>query len=42
VLTPLRAQGFDPIGSNPDAFGRYIDGELRKWAEVALAAGLRK
>jgi tripartite-type tricarboxylate transporter receptor subunit TctC len=42
VQTPLRAQGFEPIGGSPEAFGRYIDGELRKWSDVAAAAGLRK
>ena len=42
VLTPLRAAGFDPVGGSPDAFGRYIDGELKKWLDVATAAGLRK
>jgi tripartite-type tricarboxylate transporter receptor subunit TctC len=40
VLTPLRAQGFGPIGSTPDEFGRYIAGELTKWAGVVNATGL--
>ena len=42
VLAPLRAQGFEPIGGTPEAFGRYIDSELKKWADVASAAGLKK
>ena len=42
VLAPLRAQGFEPIGGSPDEFGRYIDGELRKWSNVAIAADLKK
>jgi tripartite-type tricarboxylate transporter receptor subunit TctC len=42
VLAPLRAQGFEPIGGTPEEFGRYIDSELKKWADVASAAGLKK
>jgi tripartite-type tricarboxylate transporter receptor subunit TctC len=42
VLAPLRAQGFEPIGGSPDEFGRYIDDELRKWSNVAIAAELKK
>lgn len=42
VLAPLRAQGFEPIGGSPDEFGSYIDGELRKWSNVAIAADLKK
>ncbi len=42
VETALRAQGFEPIGGSPEEFGRVIDGELKKWADVAVAAGLRK
>ena len=42
VQTPLRAQGFEPIGGSPDDFGRTIDSEMKKWADVAVAAGLRK
>jgi tripartite-type tricarboxylate transporter receptor subunit TctC len=40
VLSPLRAAGFEPVGGSPDDFGRYIDGELKKWSDVATAAGL--
>ncbi len=42
VLTPLRAAGFDPVGGSPDDFSRYIASELKKWSDVATAAGLRK
>ena len=42
VLAPLRAQGFEPIGGSPDEFGRYIDDELRKWSNVAIAVELKK
>ena len=42
VMAPLRTQGFEPIGGSPEEFGRYIDRELRKWTDVATAAGLQK
>ena len=42
VERALRAQGFETIGSSPEDFGRMIDGELKKWSDVAGAAGLRK
>ena len=42
VLTPLRAQGFEPAGGSPGKFARYIDSEMQKWANVAVAAGLKK
>ncbi|MBV1797308.1 tripartite tricarboxylate transporter substrate binding protein [Siccirubricoccus sp. G192] len=34
-------QGIDPLPLGPDAFGRFIAAEMRKWAEVVQAAGLR-
>ena len=42
VETALQAQGFETIGGSPEEFGRHIAGELKKWADVAAAAGLRK
>jgi tripartite-type tricarboxylate transporter receptor subunit TctC len=42
VENALRTQGFDTIGGSPEEFGHHIDGELKKWADVAVAAGLRK
>jgi tripartite-type tricarboxylate transporter receptor subunit TctC len=42
VETALRAQGFDTIGGSAEEFGRTIAAELKKWADVAQAAGLRK
>ena len=42
VETALRAQGFDTIGGSPEEFGRTIDGEMKKWSDVAVAAGLQK
>ena len=42
IEAALRAQGFETIGGSPAEFGRHIDGELKKWSDVAVAAGLRK
>lgn len=42
VQTALHAQGFETIGGAPEEFGRLIDAELKKWAGVVAAAGLRK
>ena len=42
VLGPLRRQGVEPRGGSPDEFARFIDSELKKWAGVATAAGLKK
>jgi tripartite-type tricarboxylate transporter receptor subunit TctC len=42
VLTPLRAQGVDPLGGSPDAFARHIENDIRSWTAVAQAAGLKK
>jgi tripartite-type tricarboxylate transporter receptor subunit TctC len=42
IVAPLRAQGIDPLGGTPEEFGRYIEAEIRKWAAVAQAAGLKK
>jgi tripartite-type tricarboxylate transporter receptor subunit TctC len=42
VLTPLRAQGIDPLGGSPDAFASYIAREMKKWQTVVGIAGLKK
>jgi tripartite-type tricarboxylate transporter receptor subunit TctC len=42
VLTLLTAQGIDPLGGSPAEFGKFIDSELKKWGEVAAAAGIKK
>jgi tripartite-type tricarboxylate transporter receptor subunit TctC len=40
VRTALRAQGIDALGGSPEQFANYIGTEIKKWAEVAAAAGL--
>jgi len=42
VIAPLRKQGIDVVGGDPDAFAAYIDRESRKWLSVAETAGLKK
>ena len=38
----LRPQGIDLLGGSPDDFARYIDSEMKRWEQVARAAGLKK
>jgi tripartite-type tricarboxylate transporter receptor subunit TctC len=38
----LAPQGIDLVGGSPEEFARYLDGEMKRWATVAEAAGLKK
>jgi tripartite-type tricarboxylate transporter receptor subunit TctC len=43
LIAALTAAGIEPItDSNPESFARYIDSEIKKGAEIAIAAGLKK
>ena len=42
VAKALAQQGIDVVGGSSDDFARYLGGEIKRWAEVAQAAGLRK
>jgi tripartite-type tricarboxylate transporter receptor subunit TctC len=42
VAKALLPQGIDLVGGSPEEFGRYLDGEMKRWATVAQAAGLKK
>jgi tripartite-type tricarboxylate transporter receptor subunit TctC len=42
VAKALVPQGIDLVGGSPEDFARYIDGEIKRWATVAQAAGLKK
>jgi tripartite-type tricarboxylate transporter receptor subunit TctC len=42
VVQALQRVGIDPIGSSPEAFGRYINSELKRWTAVVAHAGLKK
>jgi tripartite-type tricarboxylate transporter receptor subunit TctC len=42
VAKALAPQGIDLVGGSPEEFARYLDGEIKRWATVAEAAGLKK
>ena len=42
VIEPLRKIGIDTVGGGPEDFARYIQAEVKKSTEVAIAANLRK
>ena len=42
VSEALRQQGFDRLAGGPDDLARHIQGEVKKWGDVAEAAGLKK
>jgi tripartite-type tricarboxylate transporter receptor subunit TctC len=41
-LDVLRKQGFDPLSGGPEVLGPFIQSELKRWSDVARAAGLKK
>jgi tripartite-type tricarboxylate transporter receptor subunit TctC len=42
VLSALRPQGFDALSGGPEDFAKIIQSEIKRWGEVAQAAGLKK
>jgi tripartite-type tricarboxylate transporter receptor subunit TctC len=42
VAAAWQPQGVDPLDGGPDDFSRLLAGELKRWGEVAQAAGLKK
>jgi tripartite-type tricarboxylate transporter receptor subunit TctC len=42
VLAALHPQGFDALSGGPDDFAATIGREIKRWGEVAQAAGLKK
>ena len=42
VAALLKTQGVDALGGSPADFARMIDEELKKWAAVVQAAGIKK
>ncbi len=42
VIAPLRKIGIDTVGGSPEDFASYIDAEVTKATEVAIAANIRK
>jgi len=41
VVKPLAQQGIDVVGGSPEDFARYIEGDMKRWATVADAVGLK-
>jgi tripartite-type tricarboxylate transporter receptor subunit TctC len=41
VRERLGAQGFDPVGSTPEAFASYVTAEIRKYAQVIRDANIK-
>jgi tripartite-type tricarboxylate transporter receptor subunit TctC len=42
VIAAWRPQGIDPMNGGPDEFARMIASEVKRWGDVASAAGLKK
>ena len=42
VLSLMEKQGVDPLGGTPVEFARFIDAELKKWAGVVEASGVKQ
>src|SRR6187551_1949638 len=42
VLALMEKQGVDPLGGTPAEFAQFIDDELKKWAEVVRASGVKE
>ena len=42
VVAAWRPQGVDPLDGDPDELARLIGTELKRWGDVAAAAGLKK
>jgi tripartite-type tricarboxylate transporter receptor subunit TctC len=41
AIETLKKQGFEPLGTDPDAYARYLQGEIGRWSDVARAAGVK-
>jgi tripartite-type tricarboxylate transporter receptor subunit TctC len=42
IVAAWRPQGVDPLDGGPDELARLIASELKRWGDVATAAGLKK
>jgi tripartite-type tricarboxylate transporter receptor subunit TctC len=42
IVSKLKAAGFEPLGSSPDAFAKLIASDMTMWGDAAKAAGLKK
>ena len=41
AVETLKKQGFEPLGTGPDAFAPYLQNEIRRWSDVARVAGVK-
>ena len=41
VRTKFEADGFEPVGSTPEEFGRFVQTEIAKWAKTIRAANIK-
>jgi tripartite-type tricarboxylate transporter receptor subunit TctC len=41
AIETLKKQGFEPLGTGPDAFGTYLRNEISRWSDVARGAGVK-
>lgn len=42
VIAAWAPQGVDPMPGGPDEYSRHIASEVKRWADLAVAAGLKK
>ena len=41
AIETLKKQGFEPLGTGPDAFASYLRNEITRWSDVARVAGVK-
>ena len=41
IVSRLKQQGADPLGSTPEEYGNYLRGELDRWTKVIKTAGVK-
>jgi tripartite-type tricarboxylate transporter receptor subunit TctC len=41
VRAKFEADGFEPVGSTPEEFARFVPNEVAKWAKTIKAAGIQ-
>jgi tripartite-type tricarboxylate transporter receptor subunit TctC len=41
AVETLKKQGFEPLGTAPDAFASYLQNEISRWSEVAKIANVK-
>jgi tripartite-type tricarboxylate transporter receptor subunit TctC len=41
IRAKFTADGFEPVGSTPDAFAKFVQAEIPKWAKIVKQAGIK-